>query len=291
MNDMIQFFVSLFTISIARYFIIAGIAFLLVYVVFARVLRKNKIQQKKASTSDFRREILHSLSSNLIMVAVSIPFMLNPIKNYTLLYNNVDDYGIVYLLFSVALALIIHDTYFYWMHRLLHHRRIFRYTHLLHHKSTNPSPWASYAFSMFEAVTEGLILPILLFILPMHPISISLFVTAAFVINVYGHLGYEIAPKWFRNSFLFEILNTSVHHNLHHSKFKGNYGLYFRIWDRVMKTENPHYVAYYDTMQEQRFGLNTTGSTSQMNTSDPPSNTEKDIINGSDIITDHKRSA
>ena len=58
-----------------------------------------------------------------------------------------------------------------------------------------------------------------------------------------------------------------------------------------MKTENPHYVAYYNTVQEQRFGSNTTGSTSQMNISEPPSNSEKNIINGFDIITDHKRSA
>ncbi|MGE9313065.1 sterol desaturase family protein [Niabella sp. CJ426] len=292
MNDIIQFFVSFFTISIARYFIIAGIAFLLVYVLFARAMRKNKIQQKKASASDFRREILHSFSSNIIMIFVAIPFMLTPIKRYTLLYSNINDYGIFYLLASVAIALIIHDTYFYWMHRLLHHRRIFRYTHLLHHKSTNPSPWASYAFSMFEAFTEGLILPILLFMLPMHPISISLFVTAAFIINVYGHLGYEIAPKWFRKSFLFQILNTSVHHNLHHSKFKGNYGLYFRIWDRIMKTENPQYVAYYDQIQEQRFGSNAISLTLQMNNiSELSSNTEKETIEGSRAISDRKRSA
>ena len=75
------------------------------------------------------------------------------------------------------------------------------------------------------------------------------------LINVYGHLGYEVAPKWFRHSFLFECINTSVHHNLHHSQFKGNYGLYFRFWDRMMKTENPKYVQMYDALQEKRFGL------------------------------------
>ena len=72
-------------------------------------------------------------------------------------------------------------------------------------------------------------------------------------INVYGHLGFEITPKWFRKSFLFEILNTSVHHNLHHEKFNGNYGLYFRVWDRIMKTENPNYVKSFDAIQQKRF--------------------------------------
>lgn len=73
-------------------------------------------------------------------------------------------------------------------------------------------------------------------------------------INVYGHLGFEIAPKWFRNSVFFEFVNTSVHHNIHHEKFVGNYGLYFRVWDRIMGTEHRDYVKEFDVVQERRFG-------------------------------------
>ena len=40
---------------------------------------------------------------------------------------------------------------------------------------------------------------------------------------------------------------------MHHSKFKGNYSLYFRFWDRLMKTEHPEYIKAYDKLQEQRF--------------------------------------
>ncbi len=155
---------------------------------------------------------------------------------------------------AVIVSLIVHDTYFYWMHRLLHHPKLFKYTHLVHHKSVNPSPWASYSFHFFEAITEGAILLVIVMIIPMHGISIGLFVLIGFMINVYGHLGYEVTPKWFRNSFLFEISNTSTYHNLHHSKFKGNYSLYFRFWDKVMGTENPDYVKEYDRIQNQRFG-------------------------------------
>ncbi len=252
MPEILKFIAYLFTISLIRYFLIAGFAFLLVYKLFARRLSKNKIQQKKARRKDLRREILHSLQSNLIMVLLTTPFLLPPLRQYTQMYTHIGSLGVVYLASSVLFALIIHDTYFYWMHRLLHHPTLFKHAHLLHHKSTNPSPWTSYAFHGFEAVAEGLILPLLLFILPMHPIAISLFIVAGFIINVYGHLGYEIMPLSFRRSFLFEILNTSVHHNLHHSKFKGNYGLYFRVWDRLMKTEHPDYVSNYDRVQAQR---------------------------------------
>jgi sterol desaturase/sphingolipid hydroxylase (fatty acid hydroxylase superfamily) len=141
------------------------------------------------------------------------------------------------------------------MHRLLHHPKLFKHAHLTHHQSTNPSPWTSYSFHFIEAWTEGAILLVITMILPMHMISILLFVIVGFIINVYGHLGYEVAPKWLRKTFLFEIVNTSVHHNLHHSKFKGNYGLYFRVWDRLMGTEHPDYVKDYDRVQQNRFGV------------------------------------
>ncbi|MBB4806565.1 sterol desaturase/sphingolipid hydroxylase (fatty acid hydroxylase superfamily) [Chryseobacterium defluvii] len=172
---------------------------------------------------------------------------------YTQWYQNIQDYPVWWLPLSILSGIFIHDTYFYWLHRLLHHRRIFRYAHLVHHQSHNPSPFASYSFHFLEAIGEGLIVPVLLFIIPFHPISLYCFIVAGFLINAYGHLGYEIAPKWFRNSFLFQVLNSSVYHNLHHSKFRGNYGLYFRFWDKIMKTENPSYEEEYDKIQSKRF--------------------------------------
>jgi lathosterol oxidase len=92
----------------------------------------------------------------------------------------------------------------------------------------------------------------IVFLIPVHSIMIEMFVLTAFMINVYGHLGYEVVPTWFRRTWLFEIFNTSVHHNLHHSKFKGNYGLYFRVWDRMLGTEHPDYVKEFDRVQAQR---------------------------------------
>jgi sterol desaturase/sphingolipid hydroxylase (fatty acid hydroxylase superfamily) len=39
---------------------------------------------------------------------------------------------------------------------------------------------------------------------------------------------------------------------MHHSKFKGNYGVHFRFWDRLMKTEFKDYEAEYDKIQERK---------------------------------------
>jgi sterol desaturase/sphingolipid hydroxylase (fatty acid hydroxylase superfamily) len=41
---------------------------------------------------------------------------------------------------------------------------------------------------------------------------------------------------------------ASTHHNLHHEKFKGNYGLYFTFWDKWMKTEIAEYESKFDSV-------------------------------------------
>ena len=253
MEKIIEATIRIFSISAIRYFIFAGIPFALFYLLMPARLEKFKIQQKLATKNDFVREVWHSMQSTLVFSIIAVGLVFTPLHKYTRIYTNINDFPIWYIGIGLVLSLIIHDTYFYWMHRLLHHKKLFRLTHLVHHKSTNPSPWSSYSFHILEAITEGLVLVPIVILLPMHPLTILLFTVTGFIINVYGHLGYEIMPKWFRFTLAFEILNTSVHHNLHHSKFKGNYGLYFRIWDRMMDTEHPDYVKEYDRLQDRRF--------------------------------------
>jgi lathosterol oxidase len=254
-------FIRIFSVTAIRYFVVAGIPFLLCYVLLSQWLYPSKIQSRQASKRDFIREILHSMQTTIVFAIIACILFYTPLRNYTQLYTNLADYSTWWLYASVVLSLVIHDTYFYWMHRLLHHPKIFKYAHVLHHKSTNPSPWTSYSFHFIEAWTEGLVLVVISMVIPMHAIAIGLFALIGFVINVYGHLGYEIAPKWLRHTILFQISNTSVHHNLHHSKFKGNYGLYFRFWDRVMGTEHPDYVREYDRVQQNRIAKKGSGLT------------------------------
>lgn len=254
MGELLDKMGFLLTTTVVRYFVIAGIPFFIVYKLLYKRLRPNKIQERHAANKHFIREIGYSLSTSVIFAFVSGIMLFSPVSKYTLVYHHIHDYPVWWIPVSFVISMVIHDTYFYWMHRGLHHKKIFRIAHLVHHKSTNPSPWSAYSFHIIESFTEAGILVVLFFTLPMHPIAILLFIVVGLMINVYGHLGYEIAPRWLRHTWLFEVVNTSVHHNLHHSKFKGNYGLYYRVWDRICGTEHPDYVKEYDRVQEQRFG-------------------------------------
>lgn len=245
---------TIFLIALGRYLAIAGSAFVVVYKWLPARMAAAKIQLRTVAASQVWQEIRHSATATLMLVIVAYAVMAGPLRPYTLIYANVYDYPLWWLPLSFVLALVMHDTYFYWLHRLIHHKRIFRHVHLVHHLSVNPTPWSSYSFHAVEAVLEAGIIPVLAFTLPLYPATIAAFTLASFIINVYGHLGYEIMPRWFRRSVLFGIINTSCHHNQHHRRFRGNYGLYFRFWDRLMKTEHPDYVAEYDKVQERRFG-------------------------------------
>lgn len=253
MDNLLQYLAPIAS-NLIRYFLLAGIPFLIFYILFPKQFSNNRIQIRFAKSKDFIREILHSFQSSITIGIVIAIFFFTPLRAYTQIYENIASYAIWWIPISIVLALIVHDSYFYWMHRTVHHPKLYKRIHLVHHQSINPSPWAAYSFHFFEAVIEALILPVIICLIPMHPIALLLFGLTSFAINVYGHLGFEIAPKWFRHSFLFEIINTSVHHNLHHEKFKGNYGLYFRVWDRLMGTENPDYVTAYDRIHANRFG-------------------------------------
>ena len=80
----------------------------------------------------------------------------NPnIRPYTKIYEDIQERGWLYYFTAFPIMLIMHDTYFYWTHRIMHHKLLFNSFHLVHHKSTNPSPWAAYAFHPLEAVVEN----------------------------------------------------------------------------------------------------------------------------------------
>jgi Delta7-sterol 5-desaturase len=160
---------------------------------------------------------------------------------WTQLYLDIDRHGWGWFWISVGAIILLHDTYFYWTHRLMHHPRLFRWFHRGHHLSTNPSPWAAYAFDPLEAFVQAGIFPLAVMLMPVHPLAFLLFMLWQITFNVIGHTGYEIWPRWMMDSWLGKLMNTPTNHAMHHEYFRGNYGIYFNIWDRLMRTNHEHY--------------------------------------------------
>lgn len=123
----------------------------------------------------------------------------------------------------------------------MHHPKVYRYVHLVHHQSRNPSPWAAFAFHPLEAVVEAGITLVIAFIMPFHVSALLAFLIFMTLYNAYGHSGYELYPRRFNKSWIGRWKNTSIAHNQHHEKFTGNFGLYFLFWDRWIGTLRSDY--------------------------------------------------
>lgn len=244
-----QSYFIILTIIFLRYLIIAGLAFTVFYIIRKQAWSFKRIQKRFPLNSDYIREIIYSLITAFIFAGVGYLVFLTPFVWYTKAYFVIEDKGWGYLFLSVVLTILIHDTYFYWMHRIMHHASVYRWVHKVHHLSTNPSPWAAMAFHPIEAVIEAGIIVVVAFIFPIHPLAIGIFLLFMMLYNVYGHLGYELYPKGFSTSFIGKWINTSVNHNQHHQYFKGNYGLYFLFWDRLMGTIRSDYEERFESVK------------------------------------------
>lgn len=238
-----------FLIIALRYFIIAGLAFLVWYIIRKKVIGFKKIQLRFPELKDYQREILYSSITIIIFSFVPYYLLNTHLRQYTLFYINIEQYGWLWFWLAFPIMLLLHDAYFYFTHRLMHHPKLFKQVHLIHHKSTNPSPWAAFAFHPLEAIVEVGIVVLFIFCLPLCRYHLFFFFLFMMVYNVYGHLGWELYPKGFSKSKIGKWVNTSVNHNQHHQFFKGNYGLYFLWWDRWFNTIRADYDEQFEAVK------------------------------------------
>ncbi|MFM9837752.1 MAG: sterol desaturase family protein [Cyclobacteriaceae bacterium] len=233
-----------------RYLFFAGLAYAIFYVWKKKKLIHFKIQKQFPKNSQVSTELKYSLlSASVFGVFAFFIFWLNSL-GLTQMYRDVHQYSYGYLFLSWLLMILFHDTYFYWTHRLMHHPRLFKTLHKVHHYSHNPTPWAAFAFHPLEALVEFAVLPLAVVIIPMHPLVIFAWSIWMIAWNVIGHLGFEIFPIGFVKHSFFQWFNTSTHHNLHHERSQGNYSLYFNIWDRWMNTNQKNYAQVFTTLKE-----------------------------------------
>ena len=147
-------------------------------------------------------------------------------------------------LVSLPLVIVVHDAYFYWTHRFMHLPWTFRLFHWEHHRSQAPTVFTAYSFAIPEAIVQGLFGVFYVCFFPANFYTLIWFQTVEIAHNVAIHSGIEFGPKpWVLGRFGW--LCGATHHDMHHRTGRDNYGLYFRFWDRLMKTEHPDFERVY----------------------------------------------
>lgn len=229
-----------------RYLVGSIGVFLLIWVALEKPLSARKIRPPTKRVNQIRRELSYSALTVVIFMLMGVFVYEGAAAGVFKFYSDVGDYGWGYLAFSVALLALFHDSYFYWTHRLMHHPRLFRRFHALHHRSVNPTPFTAYSFNPTEAAVNFMAVPIFCALVPMHDLATVIYMWLMIVRNALGHCGYELMPRgWTRNPWL-NWSTTITHHDMHHEKMTGNFGLYFTWWDKWMGTEHADYHARFD---------------------------------------------
>lgn len=187
-----------------------------------------------AHSTQIRKEIGWSLVSSIVFALMSALVYQAYLLGYTKVYLNVSEQPLWYFMVSPFLFLISYETYYYWMHRVMHIPIVFKRVHKVHHASIQPTVFTSFSFHPWEAILQFLFFPLFLCLVPFHVamlLIVLVFLTLSAVIN---HSGVEI----FNKIAVTKHLIGATHHDLHHKEFTNNFGLYFTWWDKWMKTES-----------------------------------------------------
>ncbi len=242
----IVMFIQGFVSQALSYFAIVGLLFLVFWKWGEARFRGARIQAKRRVDG---KQIGLEVKNTLIVLLVSSPVTLVISLLYasggTRLTLDASTIGWPMIAATFVGLLIFNDAWFYFWHRLLHHPRLFRHVHAVHHKSVDVNPFSSYSFHWFEGLILGAwILPVALFV-PLYLPMLGVMHGIGLANNVMSHLGYEFLPRWILRVPLLRWMNTSTFHNLHHTSYRGNYALMFRFWDRLLGTELPDYEAKF----------------------------------------------
>jgi Delta7-sterol 5-desaturase len=226
--------------------------FALFWVELHFVLKSRQLSRRRwPKMSQVLRELMFSLSSQFVFLGVGVWLAFGEGASNANMYTDISQYGWVYLIFTTFLLFAIDDTYFYWTHRTLHHPKLFEHFHRVHHESVDPTPFTAYSFHPVEAVVLGIgglaTIPLTI-LMPWHPTSLIVFGLGNIIFNVIGHLGYEVYPSFWNRIPLLRWKTPAMHHYLHHQMVGGNYGLYFRWWDKLCGTEFKDFEARYDRL-------------------------------------------
>jgi lathosterol oxidase len=232
-------------VEFLSYFVVAVIAFALI-MHLARAGTSRFLIRKPATTPvQVHREVYNSALSVMLYNGVQLVARIIVLAfGYIVTLNK--PIPMWEFVLSFPLVLIVHDAYFYWTHRFMHMKAFYRFFHWEHHRSYAPTVFTAYSFAMPEAIVQGLFGVFYVAFFPATFTTLIFFQTVEILHNLMIHSGVDFYPRYLITDRWFGWLAGATHHDLHHRTARGNYGLYTRFWDRLMKTSHPDFERICD---------------------------------------------
>jgi sterol desaturase/sphingolipid hydroxylase (fatty acid hydroxylase superfamily) len=134
---------------------------------------------------------------------------------------------------EILAILLVYDFAYYWMHRLMHHKKLMKYVHAVHHEVHNPTAMESFYLHPIELFAGLTLLTVCTW--AVGPVSIYSFAVVFFVhstLNITVHSGVDSKRWW-----LFPIDHLTRKHYIHHAgNYDNNFASLTPFWDMLFGT-------------------------------------------------------
>ena len=232
-------------VEFLTYLLVGAVVFALALNLYSRGAFRLMIRAPGPRPAQVHREVYNSALSVVLYNGVQLVTRIFALAfGYVITLNK--PMPLWELALSFPLVLVVHDAYFYWTHRWMHHPALFRFFHWEHHKSQTPTVFTAYSFAIPEAIVQGLFGVFYVALFPATFATLIFFQFVEILHNLAIHSGFDPFPRTLVVHPRWGWLAGPTYHDLHHRTSRGNYGLYTRFWDRLCKTEHPDFARLYE---------------------------------------------
>jgi sterol desaturase/sphingolipid hydroxylase (fatty acid hydroxylase superfamily) len=197
-----------------------------------------KIQARRESREQIRRDLHQSLRSlALIAVMFGAGYWAYARMGWGI---RAASPSVLSIAVSFIVSMLLFDTWFYWLHRLIHSRWLFRTVHLWHHRTSAPEVWSNNSDLLLDTLFLQSYWLAAHFLIPIAPAVLAAHKLYDQFTGAMGHCGYEHAGRiaWPPSPIL-----SVTHHDQHHRFAACNYATHFSLWDRMLGTLHPSHDA------------------------------------------------